>query len=85
MINLKGRIMEIFNNLYENLYLYNLVELFKIYIYIYIRWFFEKYYSQIAVIGHARPSSLASLDVHYRRRLFGDKLLWKAIISQAER
>lgn len=33
MINLKGRIMEIFNNLYENLYLYNLVELFKIYIY----------------------------------------------------
>lgn len=32
MINLKGRIMEIFNNLYENLY-FNLVELFNIYIY----------------------------------------------------
>lgn len=84
MINLKGRIMEIFNNLYETC-IYIILSNYLKYIYIYIRWFFEKYYSQIAVIGHARPSSLASLDVHYRRRLFGDKLLWKAIISQAER
>lgn len=37
MINLKGRIMEIFNNLYENLY-FNLVELFNIYIYTVVFW-----------------------------------------------